>query len=91
MIDKILDEELPKVQEIPGFVKMTRTVCKTEWAYEFAFIFASLSDLEAYMASDYRQNTLLKKLEEMKMYMVDLDKLYTGNRVYDEFQKTKDA
>merc|ERR1719152_513534 len=66
MIDKVLDEELPKIQEIPGFVKMTRTVCKTEWAYEFALVFASLSDLEAYMESDYRKNNALKKLEELK-------------------------
>lgn len=31
----------------PGYAKMVRTVCKTEWAYETAIVFRSLDDFKA--------------------------------------------
>jgi hypothetical protein len=31
----------------PGYTRMVRTVCKTEWAYETAIVFRSLDEFKA--------------------------------------------
>lgn len=72
------------VRALPGFVKVVRTVCKSEWAYEVAIVFDSHSNFENFLASD-----ALAALEATRGWgafaEVAVDgNVYTGARVYDE-------
>ena len=40
--------------QLPGYLKVNRTVCKSEWAYEYEIIFSDLDNFKAYMGSDFR-------------------------------------
>ena len=70
------------LKPMPGFVKMVRTVCKSEWAYEGAIVFDSLDNFKSYMGSEAREKELMPKLAEMSKFATG--DVYTGNRVYDE-------
>ena len=37
-----------------GYLKTKRTVCKSEWAYEYEIVFSGLDNFKAYMESDFR-------------------------------------
>ena len=50
------------LKPMPGFVKMVRTVCKSEWAYEGAIVFDSLDNFKSYMGSEAREKELMPKL-----------------------------
>ena len=43
-----------KTSKQAGFLKVNRTVCKSEWAYEYEIVFSGLDNFKAYMASDFR-------------------------------------
>ena len=40
--------------QLPGYLKVNRKVCKSEWAYEYEIIFSDLDNFKAYMGSDVR-------------------------------------
>lgn len=82
-VDALLQPVVETLKEFEGFTKMTRHVCKTEWAYEVSAVFDGLDNFKAYMESSQREE-LLSVLEEMKKFAVD-GEIYSGNRVHDEF------
>ena len=44
--DAILADLKPKLAELPGYVKVNRTVCKGEWAYEVDIVFKDLDSFK---------------------------------------------
>ena len=54
--DKIVKSAAAELQgsKQAGYLKMNRTVCKSEWAYEYEIIFSGLDNFKAYMESDFR-------------------------------------
>jgi heme-degrading monooxygenase HmoA len=85
----LFDKVLPKLKTVKGFQKVGRTVCKTEWNYEFVIVFDSIENFKAYKDGDFRKNEILPVLgEAMKMMK---DKPYSGDRVYDEDSTTQAA
>jgi len=69
---------------LPGFVKMNRTVCKSEWAYEVEIVFDSLDNFKAHMDSDIRAKELEKFGALLQDIGVKKEDVYAGARVYDE-------
>jgi len=82
--DAMLAELLPGLQELDGYVKTSRTVCKAEWAYEVAIVFKDLDSFKGYMGSDFREKTAVPQWEKMLALSAEPDKAYAGNRVYDD-------
>ena len=80
---------LRRLAKLPGFVRMTRTVCKSEWAYETEIVFDSYENFQGYMGSDVRENVALKALKEITPLLVPTEgegePYYLGNRVSDNF------
>ena len=70
------------VRTAPGFQKLTRTVCKSEWAYEISVVFDA-EHFGAYMESDLRKKELAPRLEKV-LGEFSTSEVYQGNRVYDE-------
>jgi hypothetical protein len=83
-VDNLTREMEKIIKPMPGFVTMTRTVCKTEWAYERAIVFNSLATFKGYMESEDRAKKVLPLLDEMSKYATG--QVYVGNRVFDEFR-----
>eukprot|EP00747_Dinoflagellata_sp_TGD_P192903 gnl/TRDRNA2_/TRDRNA2_58417_c0_seq1.p1 gnl/TRDRNA2_/TRDRNA2_58417_c0~~gnl/TRDRNA2_/TRDRNA2_58417_c0_seq1.p1 ORF type:complete len:144 (-),score=37.14 gnl/TRDRNA2_/TRDRNA2_58417_c0_seq1:38-433(-) len=77
------DDKL-KASKPQGFVKMTRTVCKGEWAYEATTIFEGLENFKAYASGEFRTEEMLPILDEIKKLAKKPEDFYSGNRVYDE-------
>ena len=73
-------------KDMPGFLTMTRTVCKEEWAYERAIVFNSLTNFQTYIKSEKREKEILPLLEDMKKLATG--SVYVGNRVFDEYRPT---
>ena len=67
----------------PGFLKVTRQVCKTEWAYEVSVIFDNLDNFKAYMDSSFREEKMNPLLAEVSKLAVD-GEVYQGARVHDD-------
>mmetsp|Transcript_2791 Transcript_2791/g.4219 ORF Transcript_2791/g.4219 Transcript_2791/m.4219 type:complete len:87 (-) Transcript_2791:58-318(-) len=82
--DAAIKEVLPSMQQQPGYVRTSRTVCKAEWAYELDIQFDSLDNFKAYMDGDFRKTVALPVLEKLKPLMTEPDKVYSGNRVSDD-------
>ena len=59
--DKIVKSAAAELQgsKQAGYLKMNRTVCKSEWAYEYEIIFSGLDNFKAYMESDFRAKQVL--------------------------------
>jgi hypothetical protein len=71
-----------KFKTVPGFVKATRLVCKSEWAYETEFVFDSLASFKAYDSSAFRAKEVLPLLAES--VVLTGAQPYAGVRVFDE-------
>ena len=56
--DAIVKSMEPDLKAMPGYVKMVRQVCKSEWAYEGAIVFDSLDNFKNYMGSTERESTV---------------------------------
>jgi antibiotic biosynthesis monooxygenase (ABM) superfamily enzyme len=82
-VDAILKPMVDDLKEFEGFSKVTRHVCKTEWAYEVSAVFDGLDNFKAYMDSPKRED-MLSVLEEVRKFAID-GEIYTGNRVHDDF------
>eukprot|EP00944_MAST-04C_sp_MAST-4C-sp1_P006030 g6030.t1 len=82
-VDALLRPVAESLKQFKGFEKITRHVCKTEWAYEAHAVFDGLDNFQAYMESPEREE-LLSVLEEIKEYAID-GEIYSGNRVHDDF------
>ena len=82
-IDALAKKASAKVATQPGFVKMTRTVCKAEWAYETCIVFDNLESFKAYDGSEFRTNEVMPYFNEA-IAMID-EEPYAGVRVYDEY------
>ena len=82
-VDALAKEAAAKVASQPGFVKMTRTVCKSEWAYEMSIVFDSLDSFKAYDGGDFRANEVMPFFHQA-VAMLD-EEPYAGVRVHDEF------
>merc|ERR1712085_24805 len=85
-IDGVLKDLLPGVQELAGFTRLTRTVCKAEWAYEIHVEFNSLENFQAYMGSKHREETAPIFLDAVKPTLPEGGEIYSGNRVVDDFE-----
>jgi len=69
----------------PGFNGTTRTVCKSEWAYELSFIFESLDSFKAWNESKLRETvhpSYQKGLDDCGIKEADV---YSGVRVHDDW------
>ena len=84
-VDAIVAELEPKMKGQKGFVKVTRAVCKSEWAYEAALVFDNIDNFKAYMGSEFREKEALPYLEKISAHATDKAAIYSGNRVYDEY------
>ena len=83
--DAILDELKPKFAALPGYVKASRTVCKSEWAYEVDLVFKDLDSFKGYMESDFRTNVATPAFQKVvALKPADAPEPYMGARVYDE-------
>jgi len=71
-----------KKDKTKGFIKLIRTVCKTEWAYEVTVVWRTFDDFKAYKESDFRKEVNGEFEEKAKPLIVG--DLYSGVRVYDE-------
>merc|ERR1740117_1584943 len=69
-------------EKTKGFVKIIRTVCKTEWAYEVTVMWRSHDDFKAYKESDFRKEVNGEFETKAKQHCVG--DLYSGTRVYNE-------
>lgn len=72
-----------KKEKTKGFVKMTRTVCKTEWAYEISVVWRTFADFEAYKGSEIRKE-ISGEFETKIKEIITGGELYSGVRVHDE-------
>ena len=83
--DAILDGIKPELAKLPGYVKSSRTVCKSEWAYEVDIVFKDLDSFKAYMDSDFRANVATPAFAKvLALKPADAPEHYMGARVYDE-------
>ena len=82
--DKIVKDMLPELQSFDGFSTVTRHVCKAEWAYEVSIVFDGLDNFKSFMDSDKREESIAKNMEDIEKLAVD-SKVYSGNRVHDNF------
>ena len=71
-----------RAEQAKGYVKMTRTLCKTEWAYECSIVWATFDDFTAYKGSELRKEVTLPL--EAKVKEIITGDLYSGVRVFDE-------
>jgi len=71
-----------KKEKSKGFIKIARTVCKTEWKYEVSIVWASFEDFTAYKASEFRKE--VSGEFESKIKDIITGDFSTGVRVYDE-------
>jgi len=69
-------------EKTKGFLKISRQVCKTEWAYELTVVWRSFDDFKAYKESDFRKEVNGEFEEKAKSFVEGT--MYTGVRVYDE-------
>ena len=70
------------MKQFSGFEKLTRTVCKSEWAYECTAVFSTIDDLKAYISSD-RRAEITGMLDGIKSDHT-VGEFYSGNRVIDD-------
>lgn len=82
-MDDLVKRANEKLKTVNGYEKYVRTVCKSEWAYEFSLIFGSLDAFKAYDGGEFRQKELMPLLKE-SISMMKEDAPYSGVRVYDE-------
>ena len=54
------------------------------WAYEVAIVFDGLDNFKSFMDSDKREESIAKNVENIEKLAVD-GKVYSGNRVHDNF------
>merc|ERR1719265_654062 len=81
-MDGILDKSIGLLKGVQGFDKLSRQVCKSEWAYEFQIVFKDLDSFKAYNTGDFREKTMLPLLEEAKTLMKE--EPYAGVRLFDD-------
>lgn len=84
--DAVFHKALSKMknENFEGAVSATRTVCKTEWAYEIEMVF-EVDAFKNYMESDFREQTMQPILKEITNLAVDPDSMYMGNRVWNRY------
>jgi len=73
-----------KEDKSKGYMKMQRTVCKSEWAYEISFVFDTFENFKAYDDSEWRKEVALAQVAKFKELITG--ELYTGVRVFDELR-----
>jgi len=73
-------------EKAKGFIKSQRTVCKSEWAFEFAFVFNNFENFKAYDDSDWRKETLVGPYVPKLKELAKGGEFSTGVRVYDELR-----
>lgn len=65
-----------------GYLKCSRQVCKSEWAYEMSFVFDSHENFKAYDEGKWREEVIMPIAAPMKDLAVG--EIYKGVRVYNE-------
>jgi len=73
-----------KKDKSKGYMKMQRTVCKSEWAYEMSFVFDTFENFKAYDDSEWRKEALLPLVTKIKELITG--ELYAGVRVFGELR-----
>jgi len=71
------------VRALPGFVKVVRTVCKSEWAYQVSIVFDSDEHFHGFLESEALVS-LEKSQEWSSIDKLAVGDVYVGARVYDE-------
>ena len=74
-----------KMKASPGFFRVTRQVCKAEWAYELSFVWDSKENYGAWKESDLQKEVhaiYQSALEDCGIKEADV---YAGARVVDDF------
>ena len=84
-----LDEHMKsmsnKMKASPGLFRVTRQVCKAEWAYELSFVWGSKENYGAWKESDLQKEVhaiYQSALEDCGIKEADV---YAGARVVDDF------
>merc|ERR1712110_382588 len=81
-VEALLNETLPKMANVPGYVKTIRTTCKSEFEYEVMFVFDSLDSFKTHDSSENREKELMPGVAKLKELAVG--DIYAGVRVFDE-------
>ena len=84
VMDGVIKDNLKVIEKAPGFVKAERTVCKSEWAYETAFVFDSLDSFKAWKGSEEFKGLMDKAESNFEKIGVKMADVYNGARVYDD-------
>ena len=69
----------------PGYQSCTRHVCKSEWAYEVAFLFADIDSFKAWKECKLRDDVHSTYLEAIADAGLKEEDIYGGARVHDVF------
>eukprot|EP01063_Lacrimia_lanifica_P015199 TRINITY_DN22013_c0_g1_i1.p1 TRINITY_DN22013_c0_g1~~TRINITY_DN22013_c0_g1_i1.p1 ORF type:complete len:128 (+),score=65.45 TRINITY_DN22013_c0_g1_i1:49-432(+) len=84
-----MDAHMKKVHEMmkphPGYVRSTRYVCKSEWAYELSFIFEDLDSFKAWKECALRDEVHAAYLKGLEDAGIKEEDVYGGARVHDEW------
>jgi len=81
-IHKVLADS--KKDKSKGYMKMQRTVCKSEWAYEASAVFDTFENFKAYDDGEFRKEAVLQFIPKIKELITG--ELYSGVRVFDELR-----
>jgi antibiotic biosynthesis monooxygenase (ABM) superfamily enzyme len=85
-MDEHIKKMSVKMADHPGYVRVNRYVCKSEWAYELSFIFKDIDSFKAWNTSAIRDDVHATYLDVLKKIDVKEADVYGGARVYDEFK-----
>lgn len=85
-MDDLMDHALSDyLKKSPGYLKSSRTVCKSEWAYEIAHVWKDAETYGAWKESDLRTDLMKDIAPKIAGLGIDMEKdIYWGARVYDE-------
>ena len=84
-LDAKMKDMVELMREHKGFESATRYVCKTEWAYELSFIFATPDSFGAWKTSATRDKVHSFYLDALKDCGIKEDDVYGGARVHDKW------
>jgi len=74
-----------KMKASPGLTKITRQVCKGEWAYELSFMWSSKEGFGAWKESELQKEVHQDYLKALEDCGIKEEDVYAGARVTDEW------
>jgi hypothetical protein len=83
----VLDEHVKKLHTMmkghEGYQHCVRHVCKSEWAYELAFVFENIDSFKAWKECELRDSVHSVYLDALKETGIKEEDVYGGVRVHD--------